>query len=65
MREVAIIGVGSTVFGKFPDKLPYELGAEAVWAAVQDAGITPKIYSLPIVLISTEEWLLVRQCWER
>jgi benzoylsuccinyl-CoA thiolase BbsB subunit len=42
MREVAIIGVGSTVFGKFPEKLPYELGAEAVWAAVQDAGITPK-----------------------
>ena len=42
MREVAIIGVGSTVFGKFPEKLPYELGAEAVWAAVQDAGITPR-----------------------
>jgi len=42
MREVAIIGVGSTVFGKFPEKLPYELGAEAAWAAVQDAGITPK-----------------------
>jgi benzoylsuccinyl-CoA thiolase BbsB subunit len=42
MREVAIIGVGSTVFGKFPEKLPYELGAEAAWAAVQDAGIRPK-----------------------
>jgi benzoylsuccinyl-CoA thiolase BbsB subunit len=42
MREVAIIGVGSTVFGKFPERLPYELGAEAAWAAVQDAGITPK-----------------------
>ena len=42
MREVAIIGVGSTVFGKFPERIPYELGAEAAWAAVQDAGITPK-----------------------
>jgi benzoylsuccinyl-CoA thiolase BbsB subunit len=42
MREVAIIGVGSTVFGKFPERLPYELGAEAAWAAVQDAGISPK-----------------------
>jgi benzoylsuccinyl-CoA thiolase BbsB subunit len=42
MREVAIIGVGSTVFGKFPERLPYELGAEAAWAAVQDAGINPK-----------------------
>src|SRR4030043_1514163 len=42
MREVAIIGVGSTVFGKFPERLPYELGAEAALAAVQDARITPK-----------------------
>jgi benzoylsuccinyl-CoA thiolase BbsB subunit len=42
IREVVIIGVGSTVFGKFPEKLPYELGAEAAWAAVQDAGISPK-----------------------
>jgi len=42
MREVAIIGVGSTVFGKFPERLPYELGAEAAWAALQDAGIPPK-----------------------
>lgn len=41
MREVAIIGVGSTVFGKFPDKLPYQLGAEAARAAVEDAGIPP------------------------
>lgn len=42
MREVAIIGVGSTIFGKFPDKLPYQLGAEATWAAIQDAGVNPK-----------------------
>ena len=42
MREVAIIGVGSTVFGKFPEKLPYQLGAEAAGDAVQDAGITPQ-----------------------
>jgi benzoylsuccinyl-CoA thiolase BbsB subunit len=42
MREVVIIGVGSTVFGKFPERLPYQLGAEAGWAALQDAGIPPK-----------------------
>jgi benzoylsuccinyl-CoA thiolase BbsB subunit len=41
MREVAIIGVGSTVLGKFPDKLPYQLGAEAAQAAIVDAGIPP------------------------
>jgi benzoylsuccinyl-CoA thiolase BbsB subunit len=42
MREVAIIGVGCTVMGKFPERLPYELGGEAARAAVQDAGINPK-----------------------
>jgi benzoylsuccinyl-CoA thiolase BbsB subunit len=42
MREVAIIGVGSTVMGKFPEMLPYELGAQAARAAIQDAGISPK-----------------------
>jgi len=42
MREVAIIGVGSTVMGKFPEMLPYELGAKAARAAIQDAGIPPK-----------------------
>lgn len=41
MRDVAIIGVGSTVMGKFPESLPYELGAEAARAAIQDAGISP------------------------
>jgi len=42
MREVAIIGVGSTVMGKFPEMLPYELGAKAARAAIQDSGISPK-----------------------
>lgn len=42
MREVAIIGVGSTVFGKFPQKATFELGADATWAALKDAGISPK-----------------------
>jgi benzoylsuccinyl-CoA thiolase BbsB subunit len=42
MREVAIIGVGSTIMGKFPEMLPYELGAKAAQAAIQDSGISPK-----------------------
>ena len=42
MREVAIIGVGSTVMGKFPEMLPYELGARAARAAIEDAGISPR-----------------------
>ena len=42
MREVAIIGVGSTVFGKLPEKGLDELGGEAALAALTDAGVAPK-----------------------
>jgi benzoylsuccinyl-CoA thiolase BbsB subunit len=42
MREVAVIGVGSTVFGKCPQKSLFELGSEAIWAAFKDSGISPK-----------------------
>ena len=39
MREVAIIGVGSSLFGKYKDVLPEELGRRAVEAALEDSGI--------------------------
>ena len=39
MREVAVIGAGMTRFGKFADKGIKDLVAEAVRAAVDDAGI--------------------------
>jgi benzoylsuccinyl-CoA thiolase BbsB subunit len=42
MREVAIIGVGSSVFGKFPEKTLDELGREAAQAALKDGGVEPK-----------------------
>jgi benzoylsuccinyl-CoA thiolase BbsB subunit len=42
MREVAIIGAGSTVFGKLPQLLVKDMGAEAVWAAIKHAGISPR-----------------------
>jgi acetyl-CoA acetyltransferase len=42
MREVALIGVGMTKFGKFMDRGLKELGREACWAAIKDAGIRPK-----------------------
>jgi len=42
MREVAIIGVGSTVFGKSPERTLDELGREAAWAALKDGGVEPK-----------------------
>ncbi|MBI2869468.1 MAG: thiolase family protein [Chloroflexi bacterium] len=42
MRKVAIVGVGMTVFGKFPGKTIEELGASAVRDALADAGMSPK-----------------------
>jgi len=42
MREVAVIGVGQSTFGKFPQRSAVELGREAVIAALKDAGVKPK-----------------------
>jgi benzoylsuccinyl-CoA thiolase BbsB subunit len=42
MREVAVIGVGSTMFGKMPDKGVKEMGRDAVLSAIKDAGIRPQ-----------------------
>jgi len=42
MREVAVIGVGMTQFGKHTDRTIRELGEEALWAALTDAGVAPK-----------------------
>jgi benzoylsuccinyl-CoA thiolase BbsB subunit len=42
MREVAVIGVGQSTFGKFPQKTVVKLGQEAVVVALKDAGISPK-----------------------
>ncbi len=42
MGQVAVIGVGMTRFGKFPDRSVEDLGREACWAAIQDAGINPR-----------------------
>jgi len=42
MREVAIIGVGMTPFGKFLDKRLEDFSRVAVWKAVEDAGVPPQ-----------------------
>jgi acetyl-CoA acetyltransferase len=39
MREVVVLGVGQSVFGKFPDRSVASLGCEAAQAALKDAGI--------------------------
>ncbi len=38
MREVAVIGVGMTPWGKFPDIDLFDLGADAAQRAIKDAG---------------------------
>lgn len=42
MREVAVLGVGQSSFGKYPEMSINELGRSAVWAAIKDAEISPK-----------------------
>ena len=39
MNDVAIIGVGMHPFGRFGDKPCMQLGADAVQAALKDAGV--------------------------
>ncbi|MBI2318212.1 MAG: thiolase family protein, partial [Betaproteobacteria bacterium] len=42
MREVVILGVGMTPFGRFLDRSLEDLGREAVWNAIEHAGIPPR-----------------------
>ena len=39
MRNVVILGVGMTDFGRFPERPVAKVGAEAVLAALKDAGM--------------------------
>jgi acetyl-CoA acetyltransferase len=42
MREVSIIGVGMTRFGKFLERSLQDLGREAAWNAIEDANVGVK-----------------------
>ena len=42
MREVSIIGVGMTRFGKFLERSMQDLGREATWNAIEDANVPVK-----------------------
>jgi acetyl-CoA acetyltransferase len=42
MRGVYVIGVGMTKFGRLPNNTIYELGREATWKAIKDAGVNPR-----------------------
>jgi len=42
VRDVSIIGVGMTHFGKFVDRDMKDLGREATWKALEDSGVAIK-----------------------
>jgi benzoylsuccinyl-CoA thiolase BbsB subunit len=42
MRDVIVLGVGMTNFGRFPERPVAKIGAEAMLAALEDAGIVWK-----------------------
>jgi len=42
MREVAVIGVGQSAFGKFPERSVAQLGCEAILEALRDAEMDPR-----------------------
>jgi len=42
MRDVIVLGVGMTNFGRFPERPVAKIGAEAMLAALNDAGIAWK-----------------------
>lgn len=42
MRKIVVLGIGQTVFGRFPGKTAIDLGAEAARIAILDAGIPAK-----------------------
>lgn len=42
MRQVAVIGIGQSSFGKFPERTAADLGAEAVRAAIEDCSMSPR-----------------------
>ena len=42
MRDVSIIGVGMTRFGKYEERTAKDLGREAFWDVVEDANISPR-----------------------
>ena len=58
MRDVYILGVGTTACGRFPDKGSHVLGREAAWAAIKDAEIDPK--NIEISHLKTYHVLLVK-----
>ncbi len=62
MREVSVIGVGMTKFGKFPEKGVLEFGIEACYKAIKDANINPKLIQVAYAGHARTGQLQGREC---
>lgn len=62
MREVCVIGVGMTKFGKFPEKGVLEFGIEACYKAIKDANINPKLIQVAYAGHARTGQLQGREC---
>lgn len=49
MTEVVVLGVGMHRFGKFPALAIQDLAREAIWQAIGDAGIDPRVIQIAYV----------------
>jgi acetyl-CoA acetyltransferase len=49
VNEVVVLGVGMHRFGKFPALAIQDLAREAIWQAIADAGIDPKVIEIAYV----------------
>ncbi len=49
MRPVAILGVGMTRFGQFPERTLNDLAREAIWEAMDDSGVDPRSIGIAYV----------------
>ncbi len=65
MREVAIIGVGQTMFGKTPELTADELGGRAAKIAIRDAGIDPRTIQVAHGSRSVDDNTNVQACLKR
>lgn len=65
MREVAVLGVGQSKFGKQPEKSAISLAATATSAAIKDAGIKPNevqvAYTSRMINAGTDSQKILRE----
>jgi len=62
MREVSVIGVGMTPFGKFPERNVLEFGVEACFKAIKDANMDPKFIQVAYAGHARTGQLQGREC---